>query len=221
MASKEITSSAEVPMNNETQVLNALTVFVDLYSGDGDLVREGAKHHRVQVIEGGDVFGELSPGNYNFRIPREIDLETVRKLIKAKRVAWVCEDYRQSEEVVDALGLHPESGDDAVFGVAGGAAQPEQSRFDAMVDLSASLYIANPDMEQIFVVHDGVCGGANFYTNKGMERIVQEGGTEAEQAKMIEFRTKLVNALIERGVKPDKIKVGFAVVQDNKFVQLK
>lgn len=207
------------PMNPEAKVLEAMRVFVDLYQGDGDLVRPGAEHHGVQVVEG-DVFDPLSRGNYNFRIPRRVDGASARRLIGAKRTTWVCEDYRQSAEAAEALGLRPETGDDAVFGVAGGAAQPEQSRFDAMVDLSASLYGANPEMEQVFVVHDEVCGGANYYTNGEMKEIREEQGVNAEQSRMIGFRTRLVDALIKRGVDPKKIKVGLAVVDQDKFVKL-
>lgn len=207
-------------MNPEAKVQNAVRVFVDLYRGDGDLVREGARHHDVQVVER-DIFDALSDGNYNFRIPRKFDNESIKKLIGASRVAWVCEDYRQAAQVADALGLRPEGGKEAVFGIAGGAAQPEEKRFKALADLIAVLSQANPEMEHYLVIHDGVCGGANHYTGGEMKRVREQQGAREEQTKMIEFRTKLVNVLVERGVNPDKIKVGLAVVENDKFVELK
>lgn len=208
------------PMNPETRVMEAMTAFVKLYNGDGDLVRPGAQRHGVQVVEG-DIFDKPSKGNYNFRIPRHINSETARALIGAKRVAWVCEDYRQFGEVVEALGLSPETRSDAVFGIAGGAAQPEQNRSEAMVELIASLSAANPDMEHILLVHDEVCGGANYYTGGKMKEIREGQGVAAEQTQMVDFRTRMVDALKQRGVNPKKIKVGFAVVEHDAFVEIK
>lgn len=198
----------------EQGVLGALRRVADLFAGDGDLVRPGAEHHGVQVVQAG-VFDPISTGNYNFRLP-EASTDEVQALVAAKRVAVVCEDYRQVGQVAAAEGFTP--GVDAVIGVAGGAAQPETQRLDAMADLLAAVAGANPEAEILLGVHTGVCGGANHFTEGGMAKLVAEQGANAEHAAMLGFEEQLKQALIDRGVQSSQISTGIATVEGTQFV---
>jgi len=199
------------------RIMKALSAFYELYKGDGDLVRPGAQKHGVQVIEG-SIFDAPSKGNYNFRIPR-VDVETATALVNSKRLKIFCEDYRQFEEAVTASESNVAEGEDGVIGVAGGAAQPEEKRLEAMAELIAASAEVNPEQNYVLGIHTGVCGGAEHFTGGEMSKILSQQGPDAEMENMVVFRTALVNKLTSLGVSPDRIAVGAAVVEGHRFVR--
>jgi hypothetical protein len=189
--------------------------FMTFYRGDGDLVRPGAAKHQVEVRERG-IFDPVMTGHYNFGLPKSDDAV---RLTQAHRVVIACEDYRQVSQVAQALQL---DNTDAFITVAGGAAQPDQARFEAMVELLSAIYQANPIADFILVAHNEVCGGANHFTQGQMAQIRQEqDGEKLESEKMAEYVRQLKKALLAKGVNQNKVSLLMAkVTPDNRFETL-
>ncbi|MFH2085313.1 MAG: hypothetical protein ABII21_00765 [bacterium] len=161
---------------------------------DADLVRPGAAKHGVRVVEGG-IFFPMSLGNYNPRLPVESDKEA-EKVEAARRLVVVCEDYRQSGDVINDPEIGYEEGD-IVFATAGGPVQPDSERLNADVEWINAVIELNPGIAVIFVHHLRVCGGANYFTHQEMERIFADGaGAEAEAFEM-ERRAAIMPSMID------------------------
>jgi len=175
-------------------VMNTGELVARLHAGDADLVRPGAEKHGVNVVEG-DLFTAMSPGDYNPRLP-EGSREEAEKLSKACRMLVVCEDYRQSADVAEDLGINPKQ--DAVFATAGGDTQPDQARFEADVNFLTAILRMNPSLKLILTHHIGVCGGANHYTSGEMAKIrAGEKGEEKEIEEMNRRGKQMYDAIIK------------------------
>lgn len=203
----------EALTNEEQKLLDALTRMYELYKGDGELVRPGAEKHGVRVIKG-SVFDKPVRGNYNFRL-MEPTVESVRALGQVRSIAVVCEDYRQFAEVVEGAHLNPGENEDAVFGVAGGSAQPNNERRVALVDVVAMAMGLNPEMQLMAAIHTGVCGGAEHFTGGEMSKL----NPAEESQKMVDFRSEFVNELVAKGVSQNRINVGTAIVEGHNFIR--
>lgn len=183
-----------------------------LHAGDADLVREGAKHHGVQVVER-TLFEPLESGQYNPHLPTGSE-EEAQRLSKVRKFVKMCMDYRQSGDVVSDPELGITEGEDAVWADAGGAAQPDQERFDADVDFVVAVAQVNPTAEFMFLVHDHVCGGANFYTKGEAKRVREEEGSEAEDNFMVGYGHRFAEAVLAKAPNAN-VRMGLAKVDDN------
>lgn len=190
-------SPEQVDAKMMDRLMSAASTVAQLHSGDADLVRPGAERHGVQVIEG-DMFTEMSLGNYNPRLPNGSEGEA-SALVNIQRLLVVCEDYRQSGEVAREIGITFPG--DAVFASAGGDVQPDQERFKADVDFILSLLNVNPDLKVILSHHIGVCGGADYYTEGHMAEVRKEGGEPAEEKAMNMLGQGMFDAIFT--VKPE------------------
>lgn len=164
-----------------------------LHAIDADLVRPGAKAHGVRVIEG-DLFTPTQRHNYNPRIPRGTEGEA-KRLADCQTIIGVCEDYRQSDEVVQELRLDPRK--TAVFATAGGAVQPDSARFKADVAFYVAVFDVNPQAEIKLTYHNHVCGGANYFTGKEMEQVFADPhrGPSVETEKMDAYGLRMYEAI--------------------------
>lgn len=212
-------SRKEKPMDELLHAMMAAASKVnELHNGDADLVRPGAKHHGVRVIEG-DLFTPTDKGNYNPRIPNG-SKEEAQRLAQVSTLLGVCEDYRQSDEVVHSPELDLDLQNTAIFSTAGGDAQPDQQRFEADVNFYVSFLDLKPDARVILVHHTNICGGANYYTSGEMKQIRETEGKDGEVKKMNEFGGKMFDAIRMR--KPNaNVSLWLSEVgEDNHFERL-
>lgn len=175
----------------------AILAIQQVFSIDAALVRPGAAAHHVEVTEG-NMITPLSEGNYNARIP-DGSPEEIEAVKQAKTIAFICEDFRQSHKAAKEFEA------DVVFASAGGAVQPDDIRREAMVNLAIAMNRVNPNAKFIVAYHTEICGGANHFTSKNMERIRKEQGPEAELEKMTEFAQLFVSQTKKAGVPEDRI----------------
>lgn len=138
-----------------------------VFAKDLELVAEAARAHNVALSKG-DVFYLPRPGAYNLRLPKG-DMGAVQRLAHSGRVIIACMDYRQSSDVVDATKAN------VWMLMAGGAAQPNERRLAAAVDLVAALYRANPEMQFSLLAHNRICGGVNHFTGGRIVGLSHEG----------------------------------------------
>ena len=183
-----------------TDELNiAILAVQQVFGIDADLVRPGAATHHVGVTEG-NMTTPLSEGNYNARIP-DGSKEEIEAIRKAKTIAFICEDFRQSHKAAQEFKA------DVVFGSAGGVVQPDTIRREAMVNLAVAMHRVNPQAQFKFAYHTEICGGANHFTGKKMEHIYKEQGPEAEFNKMTQFAREFVSKTIKAGLPKDRIEL--------------
>ena len=177
----------------------AILAVRQVFGIDADLVRPGAATHHVDVTEG-NMITPLSEGNYNARIP-DGSQEEIEAIQKAKTITFLCEDFRQSHKAAQ------EFNSDVVFASAGGVVQPDRYRRDAMANLAFAMHRVNPDAKFIFAYHMEICGGANHFTSKRMERIYKDQGPEAEFEKMTEFAHAFISQVIKTGLPDDRFEL--------------
>jgi hypothetical protein len=177
----------------------AILAVRQVFGIDADLVRPGAAAHHVDVTEG-NMTTPLSEGNYNTRIP-DGSKEEIEAIKQAKTIAFICEDFRQSHKAAHEFNA------DIVFGSAGGVVQPDNIRREAMVNLAVAMHRVNPQAKFMFAYHTEICGGANHFTSKRMERIYKDQGPEAEFEKMTQFAHEFVSRTIKAGLPIDRIEL--------------
>ena len=141
-------SSIEKGKDAMSSLQHAALRVAELHKGDADLVREGAKHHGVQVVER-TIFEPVSRGidnrgDYNPHLPTGF-AEEAAKIKRAKKILKGCIDYRQSADIVDDPEVGVTEGEDVIWLDAGGPAQPNEERFQADVEFSAVMLKENPD----------------------------------------------------------------------------
>ncbi|MCL4359938.1 hypothetical protein M1555_01610 [Patescibacteria group bacterium] len=163
---------------------------------DGELVRESAEHHGVQVTEGG-LFVPASPGNYNLRLPDGSPAE-IKGLRSATRLLVVCEDCRVSGPIAKTV-RH-----DALFANAGGPGQILMTRIRPAVQFTAAVLALNPNISIVWYGHTGICGGANHQTNGRMADFYNPGedyyvSEMKDSAQMEVYLQTFMNELMEAG----------------------
>jgi len=187
--------------SEQTPLTLAISAVKKLHAGDPDLVREGAKHHGVQVTEGG-LLKPIEPHAYNFRSP-EGTAQELDALAHAKKIVVGCMDYRQSDRIAKE---HPEA-DTILFLNAGGVAQPNADRLQADTDFVAAAYKQGQEPDVHLYYHTGVCGGANHFTDGKMKQIHDDPsqGDMVEKTEMDVFGKQYTQALIDRGIPQEKL----------------
>lgn len=202
-------------MNQEVEknialLQSAIAQFNEFYVDEAQYVRTSAAVHRI-VISGGNILEAPTPGTYSPRTPDGNAIELKALLTRNVRIAGFCEDYRQAADFAESAGAR------VFIGTAGGAAQPDEGRFSAMVKLFSVINQVNPTAVFILGGHDDVCGGANFFTGGAME-VLREKNPNQETNQMRIYIRKLGQALIARGVKPENIELRLARVQNKRMV---
>jgi hypothetical protein len=76
-----------------------------------------------------------------------------------------------------------------------------------MVNLAVAMHRVNPQAKFMFAYHTEICGGANHFTSKRMERIYKDQGPEAEFEKMTQFAHEFVSRTIKAGLPIDRIEL--------------
>ncbi len=191
----------------------AIAMVKNLHAGDPDLVREGAKHHGVQVTEG-NLLTPIEHHAYNFRSPQG-SKEEIEAITKSKKLVAGCMDYRQSDAIAKQYTDEPTA---LFFFTAGGAAQPDEKRLQADVQfLAEASRVSGADID--LFTHTGVCGGANHYTHGEMKSIHDgENGIVAEENRMDQYGTQFAHALVEQGVAAGKIRLNrVAITETNEI----
>lgn len=191
----------------------AIDMVKKLHAGDPNLVREGAKHHGVQVTEG-NLLTPIEHHAYNFRSPQGTK-EEIQAIQEATTIVAGCMDYRQSDAIAEQYTDEPTA---LFFFTAGGAAQPDEARFQADVEfLIQASNVSGADLDLYF--HTGVCGGANYYTHGEMKTIHDgENGIAAEQEHMDQYGIQFAHALVERGIDADKIHLHRVAINEQNAV---
>lgn len=185
---------------------------IKLYKNDADLVRAGAEQHGIAITQGG-MFEPMEKGAYNLRLP-DINKGEVEELGGVRSVTLVCMDYRQSWQVAQERRFQPPK--DAVIAVAGGAAQPQQARRQAMVEFLGAIISCNPSVAVNLAVHNGVCGGVNHFTGGEMQKAYQDSPAQERKA-MQGYLEDFADQLQEGGTKPERIKTFIADVEGDGF----
>jgi hypothetical protein len=213
-------------MDPDAKLLHAITAFRELYANDGDWVKSGAAAHGVRVVTG-DLTAELSHGNYNFHIPAGTK-EEIAKIKTAKRVALLCEDYRQSEEAAHELNA------DVVIATAGGAGQPKpeqimdgayKQRAHVAAELLMAIHEINPDAVFILGFHTETCGGFKKLTNELNVYTYMTQGAKGELALMTDATLDLTHTLLDLGMPAGRVEVRGVILKhdehpaDHRFIK--
>jgi len=213
MRNEESLRNAEVSIKE--RLLSALQKVAHLYDIDPKLVEAGAKAHHTTVTVG-DMFTPPELGKYNARLPQGNAAE-IDALEGIKSITVMCEDFRQSGQVVSELKLSVGRGADAIFASAGGAAQPEAARRAAAVEMIAAIYALNKNVVVRLVVHTNVCGGADHFT-EGQARAEHDKSLAGEKTFMKSFENQMFQELVAAGVPKDSISMYVSNVrEDNSF----
>jgi len=208
------------------------------FANEHGLVKAGAKAHGVNLSEGG-VFDSLEmtsegKGAYNARlVKQDEDLEELALgLQKAESLTVICEDYRQSAQVANELGINNDDGKDAILATAGGPTQPMEGdnleRHNSLVEFIIAFHEVNSTALIRLIAHDGVCGGHASYigtAKKAREAKKEEDLEEAVKAEdtvMIAHVRILAIQLVENKVDKEILKGGLAKVsEENKYQGIK
>jgi hypothetical protein len=191
-----------------TPLFNALTEVKNLFCIEADLVRPGAEHHGVSIVEG-NILTPMKEHSYNPRVP-EATKEEIQAIKNTDRFAVICEDYRQSYEVVRELNNPP-----VVLSTAGGPDQPDGKRRMAIAHLLKESYAVNPAIKFDLVFHNGICGGCKHFTDGETARIQETYGVDGENAIMEDFALALVQDTVALGVPTDAIRLYRSNVGDD------
>jgi len=224
-------SLPQVDQEKLQRLTDAMNTFNMITAGDADLVRPGAEHHGVEVIERG-VEGPLSYGDYN-RLSCQNPSQDAARAARAETVVLICEDYRQSGQYTQerfhgrsrgtlARGTQVEVPQNAlIITSAGGPAEFDSTRYAAHRDLLAAIFAANPSVNFELVTHTGVCGGIAHQTGRENARILEQKGALAEHEYMDNFVIKLIKDLQRSGVPNSKMKGLVAVVENDQYKGVK
>ena len=185
-------------MQKIQRVREAMQRVHKLYESDPDLVREGAKHHGVEVVVG-NMIDPIAKKAYNARIPEGTEEEIAAVQQQDAVIGVQCMDWRQSKDLADMI--HP----NASISTAGGAAQPDDERRQALVDLLVAIHEFNPTAKFELFAHTGVCGGMNHFTHGEAKKVHDEQGPEIEFDLMAESVQQMRDAMLEADVAPSAI----------------
>ena len=193
-----------MPANQELreQFSKALQTFHQNFSGDLELIRAKAEDHGIRMTSGG-IYLPPTPGAYNLRTPEDDDLD---QLLGNSRVLVGCIDARQSAQIWEDI--QP----DAFIAVAGGAAQPNDTRRSALVDFLATAMTFNPKLNVTLLGHDRKCGGVAHASNGSASAAFVSGGYNAEHDLIGHYLESTVHTLLEKGISPQRITLGYAHV---------
>jgi len=202
------TNKTETTESNLAHLSDVMKKFHTAFANDPNLVREGAKHHGVNVTEGTILDAPISHA-YSARIPTG-SKEELEAIQKAPVIVLGCMDYRQVHE------LYEQYGSPAVFiADAGGAAQPNEDRFNMTVELLTAIHAVNPEARLILTGHIEVCGGADHFTGGKMKEIRSgKNGKEEEIEVMSNYLQKTASALKKAGVSQDVMEINLALVDE-------
>jgi hypothetical protein len=193
---------------NEKSLILALDNVRRLYAGDADLIRLYANKHQIDVIEGNllSPFKELA---FNPHIPAASD-EEIAAIKLATNFAVICDDYRQSAQVVLQLN-NPE----VVLSVAGGPVQPEANRKSTMTNLLAQSYKTNPNIKFTCVFHNNGCVGSDYFSNGKINEIRKSNGILGENKIMTEYALEFIQELTILGVPLTQINLYLSSIDEN------
>jgi hypothetical protein len=140
-----------------SHLIQALRAVQTAFNVEANLVRPGAVLHGISIVEG-NLLQPMTRGAYNPRVP-DLSQKEIDAITTGKRFAIICEDYRQSAQVVEEL--HNPS---VVLSTAGGPDQPDETRRSALAKALYEISMVNPTVEFDLVFHNGICGGCKHYT---------------------------------------------------------
>ena len=140
----------------------AVDRFAGVFSGDYSLLQSIAHGH--DVIQKPINISPAVDDAYELRVLSGTDAE-IAWLVSASILNILCPDRRQAAKVARQLRQHR-----AIWlSPAGGGAQPDDNRLDALTDVVAYAMEENPSLETDITGHTGGCGGVkhalkdNFY----------------------------------------------------------